>query len=405
MIYSSRIHNYEYAPIFIGYGGVFLKRVLSVVLILMILTGTAGAVDVLEEEAITIAAPYAVLMEQSTGTLLYEKQSHVHCSPASVTKIMTMLLVMEAMENGVIAPDTMVTASERAASMGGSQIWLEQGEWMSVDEMLKCVAVVSANDCAVALAEQIAGTEEAFVRQMNQRAKELGMVDTNFTNCTGLREDEDHYTSAYDIALMSRELLCHEEIKKYTTIWMDTIRNGEFGLSNTNKLIYYYDGATGLKTGFTTKAMYCLSASAERDGVEYIAVILHADTSSDRFESAKTLLSYAFANYERASLRPAEALPPVKVLLGTVDSVQPVYLGDEYKLTGKGSGENFTFDIQMVESVTAPVEEGQSLGTLLVQSGDEKIIEVEIVASTSVARLTFLNLCSQLIYVLLGLNM
>lgn len=405
MIYSSCIHNYEQAPISIGYGGVFLKRVLSFVLMLMILTGTAGAVDVLDEEAITIAAPYAVLMEQSTGTLLYEKQSHVHCSPASVTKIMTMLLVVEAMEAGVIAPDTVVTASERAASMGGSQIWLEQGERMSVDEMLKCVAVVSANDCAVALAEQIAGTEEAFVRQMNQRAKELGMVDTNFTNCTGLSEDEDHYTSAYDIALMSRELLSHEEIKEYTTIWMDTIRNGEFGLSNTNKLIYYYDGATGLKTGFTTKAMYCLSASAERDGVEYIAVVLHADTSSDRFESAKTLLSYAFANYERASLRPTEALPPVKVLLGTVDSVQPVYLGDEYKLTEKGSGENFAFDIQMEESVTAPVKEGQSLGTLLVQSGDETVMEIEIVASTSVARLTFLNLCSQLIHALLGLNM
>lgn len=370
----------------------------------MLLTGQAGAIDVLEGDAITIPAPYAVLMEKSTGTVLYEKASHERCSPASVTKVMTMLLVMEALESGTLSLDTMVSASETAASMGGSQIWLEQGERMSVSEMLKCVAVVSANDCAVALAEQIAGTEEAFVQQMNQRARELGMQDTNFTNCTGLHDDEDHYTSAYDIALMSRELLLHEGIKEYTTIWMDTIRGGEFGLSNTNKLIFYYDGATGLKTGFTSKAMYCLSASAEREGVEYIAVVLHADTSSDRFESAKTLLSYGFANYDLTSLRPEEALPPVKVLLGTANSVQPVYRGDEYLLTEKGTGANLSFEIRLSESIEAPVTEGQRLGALIVQKDNETVAEIDIVSSSSVGRLSFLNVYFGLLKALLGFS-
>ena len=381
-----------------------MKRIIAAVLSLMLLTGQAGAVEILEGDAITISAPYAVLMEKSTGTVLYEKASHEHCSPASVTKVMTMLLVMEALESGMLSPDTMITASETAASMGGSQIWLEQGERMSVSEMLKCVAVVSANDCAVALAEQIAGTEEAFVQQMNQRAQELGMLDTNFTNCTGLHDDEEHYTSAYDIAIMSRELLLHEEIKEYTTIWMDTIRGGEFGLSNTNKLIFYYDGATGLKTGFTSKAMYCLSASAKREGVEYIAVVLHADTSSDRFESAKTLLSYGFANYELTSLRPDEALPPVRVLLGTSESVQPVYQGDEYLLTEKGGSSDLSFDIRLSESIEAPVTEGQRLGALVVQKENETVAEIDIVSSSSVGRLSFPDVYLALLKALLGLS-
>lgn len=384
----------------------YLKQIISVILALVLLTGYARAVEPLEGGEITISAPHAVLMEKSTGTVLYEKQSHERCSPASVTKVMTMLLVMEALESGTLSLDTMVTASETAASMGGSQIWLEQGERMSVDEMLKCVAVVSANDCAVALAEQIAGSEEAFVQQMNQRARELGMEDTNFTNCTGLHDDDDHYTSAYDIALMSRELLLHEKIKDYTTIWMDTIRDGEFGLSNTNKLIFYYDGATGLKTGFTSKAMYCLSASAEREGVEYIAVVLHADTSNDRFESAKTLLSHGFANYGLTSLRPGEALPPVKVLLGTADSVQPIYQGDEFLLTEKGTGADLTFEIELCESIKAPVEEGQRLGTLIAANSEgESVAEIDIVSSAKVDRLTFWNVYIRLIGDLFGLDM
>lgn len=379
-----------------------MKKILGVCLAVCLLLTPVHAMEPLQEEAITIAAPYGLLMEKSTGTVIYEKGAHERCSPASVTKVMTMLLVMEAMESGTLTPDTVVTASEKAASMGGSQIWLEQGERMSAAEMLKCVAVVSANDCAVALAEQIAGTEEAFVQQMNRRAKELGMEDTNFTNCTGLHDDDAHYTSAYDIALMSRELLMHDSIKEYTTIWMDTIRNGEFGLSNTNKLIYYYDGATGLKTGFTTKAMYCLAASAERDGVEYIAVVLHADTSADRFESAKTLLSFGFANYALVSLRPPEALPPVPVELGGESVIQPVYSGAEYILEEKGRANALSFETELAESVTAPVTQGQVLGTLTVRDGGEIITQIDIISPTEVGKLSFWNVYSRLICAFLG---
>jgi D-alanyl-D-alanine carboxypeptidase (penicillin-binding protein 5/6) len=315
---------------------------------------------------------------------------------------MTMLLVTEAIEGGNITLDTMVTASEHAASMGGSQIWLEPGEQMSVSEMLKCVAVVSANDCAVALAELVCGTEEAFVQRMNERAAELGMEDTHFTNCTGLFDDDDHYTTAYDIALMSRALIGHDLIKQFTTVWMDTVREGAFGLSNTNKLIYYYDGATGLKTGFTSQAMYCLSATAERDGVEYIAVVLHADTSAERFDSAKTLLSYAFANYDLASLRPSEALPPVAVALGEQDSVQPVFDGNAYRLEEKGVLAQLSYEIDLPETVPAPVAEGQVLGTMTVYSGQEVLETVDIVASQSVERLTFGDVYGQLLGALIG---
>ena len=382
-----------------------MKKILSALLAVCLLLTPAYGVETLEGEAITIAAPYAVLIEKSTGTVIYEKDAHERCSPASVTKVMTMLLVVEALEQGKLSPDTMVTASAAAASMGGSQIWLEQGERMSVSEMLKCVAVVSANDCAVALAEQIAGTEEAFVQQMNRRAQELGMEDTNFTNCTGLHDDDMHYTSAYDIALMSRELLGHEEIKEYTTIWMDTIRGGEFGLSNTNKLIYYYDGATGLKTGFTSKAMYCLAASAERDGVEYVAVVLHAETSNDRFESAKTLLSYGFANYDLVSLRPSEALPPVPVQLGLADSVQPVYEGAEYLLEEKGTASALEFEMELADAVTAPVSQGQVLGTLTIRESGNVLAQVNIVSPVSVEKMSFWNVYFALICGILGRNM
>ncbi len=381
-----------------------MKKILSAFLAVVMLTGKAFAMETLTDGAISIPAPYAVLMEKSSGTVIYEKQSREHCSPASVTKVMTMLLVVEAIESGQISLDTMVTASSAAASMGGSQIWLEEGERMSVSEMLKCVAVVSANDCAVALAELVSGTEEAFVGRMNERAAELGMEDTHFTNCTGLYDDDSHYTCAYDIALMSRELILHELIKNYTTIWMDSVRDGEFGLSNTNKLIYYYDGATGLKTGFTSQAMYCLSATAEKDGTEYIAVVLHAETSSDRFESARTLLNYAFANYDIASLRPPQALPPVTVTLGKTDSVQPVYDGVEYMLEEKGVISSLDYEIELAESVEAPVAAGQKLGALTVSSGGKVVASVDIVASETVERLSFWDIYGRLIGSLVGLD-
>ena len=378
------------------------KTILPFVLSAILLTTPALASEPASGEAVAIQAPYAVLMEKSTGTVIYEKAAHERCAPASVTKVMTMLLVVEAIESGVLSLDTTVTASESACSMGGSQIWLEPGEQMSVSEMLKCVSVVSANDCAVALAEQIAGSEEAFVQRMNQRAGQLGMKDSHFTNCTGLYDDDDHYTSAYDIALMSRELIRHDMIKQYTTIWMDSIRNGEFGLSNTNRLIFGYEGATGLKTGFTAKAMYCLSATAERDGVEYIAVVLHGETSAQRFEDAKTLLNYGFANYSLASLRPGEALPPVLVTLGTADSVQPIFVGDEYILGEKGALSGLSYDISLAESVPAPVVKGQSLGHMTVKSGDKVLAEVDIAASESVERLSFWTVYGRLLGTLIG---
>lgn len=379
-----------------------MKKLLAALLAAVILTGSAWAAEPLTDEEIPIAAPYAVLMERSTGTVIYEKQSHEHCSPASVTKVMTMLLVVEALDDGTLSTEETVAASDKAASMGGSQIWLETGERMTVDEMLKCVAVVSANDCAVALAEHLCGTEEAFVRKMNLRAAELGMNDTHFTNCTGLFDDEEHYTSAYDIALMSRELMSHERIKAYTTIWMDTIRNGEFGLSNTNKLLRQFDGATGLKTGFTTQAMYCLSATAERDGVEYIAVVLHAATSAERFESAKALLSYGFANYELVSLRPPEALPPVAVELGTADSVQPVFDGAESLLAEKGALTGLDYSLELPESLEAPVAPEQKIGQMVVTAGEQELARVDILSSAAVERLSFWDIYGRILGSLVG---
>ena len=385
-----------------GYGGVCLKKFLSFLLAVILLTTPALAVEPAPEDAISVGAPHAVLMEKSTGTLLYEKAAHDRCPPASVTKVMTMLLVVEAIEAGTIGLDTVVTASDTACSMGGSQIWLEPGERMTVSEMLKCVAVVSANDCAVALAELIAGSEEAFVQKMNRRAAELGMADTHFTNCTGLADDDGHYTSAYDIALMSRELIGHDMIKDYTTIWMDSIRGGEFELSNTNRLISGFEGATGLKTGFTSKAMYCLAATAERDGVEFIAVVLHGESSDARFQDARTLLNYGFANYRLTSLRPGQALPPVPVELGKADSVQPIYQGDEYILEQKGTGGELRYDVDLDESVTAPVAQGQKLGTLTVRRGETMLARVEIVSSEDVERLSLFFIYERLFGVLIG---
>ena len=381
-----------------------LLAALTAFLLVLSMTDGAQALEILSGDDIPIEAPCAVLMEKTTGTVLYEKNAHERCAPASVTKVMTMLLVTEAIEAGVIGPDDMVTASETAASMGGSQIWLEAGERMSVDEMLKCVAVVSANDCAVALAELLCGTEDAFVKRMNERAAELGMADTHFTNCTGLRDDDEHYTTAYDIALMSRELISHESIKAYTTIWMDTVRNGEFGLSNTNKLIFYFDGATGLKTGFTSKAMYCLSATAERGGAEYIAVVLRAQSSAERFDSAKALLSYAFANYDLAPLRPQEALPPVRVVLGREESLQPVFDGSGTLLEEKGKLTGLRYEIDLAEAAEAPIYAGQKLGTMTVYGGEELLAEVDIVAPAEVERLSFRDVFVRLIGFLVGYN-
>ena len=365
-----------------------MKRICSALLIVMLLTMPVLAQPGSSEGTeITISAPSALLMERSTGAVLYEKDAYAHLAPASVTKVMTMLLVAEAVDAGTLTLEDTVTASARAASMGGSQIWLEEGERMSVGEMLKCVAVVSANDCCVALAEHLAGSEEAFVARMNRRAAELGMNDTHFVSCSGLSDSEEHYTCARDIAVMSRELLGHDLIRQYTTIWMDTIRNGEFGLSNTNKLIYYYPGATGLKTGFTSRAMYCLSASAEREGVEYIAVVLHCASSAERFESAKALLNYGFANYTLVQAEGKTPIPPVEVLLGESGSIQPGIAEGGALLVRKSEAGLLRWETVLPERVYAPVEAGEELGEMRVYSGDTLLRALPLVAPEAVERL------------------
>ncbi|MBQ1281086.1 MAG: D-alanyl-D-alanine carboxypeptidase [Oscillospiraceae bacterium] len=348
------------------------------------------AVTPAAEDAIPIDAPSAVLMERSTGTLLYEKNAHERLAPASVTKIMTLLLVMEAIESGRISWEDTVITSETAAAKGGSQIYLEVGEAMSMTDMVKAVVVSSANDCATALAEHIAGSEEAFAAMMNERAAALGMNDTHFVNCTGLDDDPaaaEHLTSAYDIALMSRELLRHDAIRDYTTLWMDTVRDGQFGLSNTNKLVRFFSGTTGLKTGFTQAAGYCLSASAMRDGTEYIAVVLGCETSDKRFSSAKALLEYGFANY--ALLTPLPEQPaPIPVTVGHAAAVQPVLTDAGDLLVGKGEAANAACEVILPESVEAPVAAGQTLGSVRITSGETLLAELPLVAAEEVARLT-----------------
>jgi D-alanyl-D-alanine carboxypeptidase (penicillin-binding protein 5/6) len=349
----------------------------------LLLLGTPAA------RAVDVAAPSALLMEKETGTVLFAKDEHTQREPASVTKVMTLLLTMEAVDSGQLTYDTMVTASAHACSMGGSQIWLKENEQMSVSDMLKAVCVVSANDCAVALAEQVAGSEEAFVERMNQRAQELGMNDTHFCNATGLPA-AGHVTSAYDIALMSRELILnHPDIRQYTTIWMDTLRDGTSQLVNTNRLIRFFDGATGLKTGSTDNALYCLSGTAERDGMELIAVIMKDATSNQRFEDAKTLLNHGFSTYALRKIALDAPLPPVPVELGAQATVQPVLSEGGALLLEKSKAGNLSQTVELAETVTAPVSPGDRLGTLTVASGEEIVAELPILAGESVPRVTY----------------
>ncbi len=366
-----------------------MKRLFAALLAVSCLMIPSAAVSGAPE----VNAVAALLMEKESGTVLYEKNAHEKLEPASVTKVMTMLLIMEALEEGRIKLEEPVIVSASAsiaafaAGMGGSQVYLKEGEQMSVHDMLKAIAVASANDASVALAEHIAGSENGFVEMMNRRAAELGMNDTTFKNCTGLPAD-GHVTSAYDIAVMSRALLQYPKIREYTTIWMDTLRNGQFGLSNTNKLIRFYQGATGLKTGSTSSALYCLSATAERDGMELIAVVLKSPTSTTRFESAKSMLNFGFANYAMLDVYPGEALPPVDVLLGTELTVQPELSRSSRILIDKADKNKVTTSIQLVDNVEAPVEKGQKLGAMTVCIDGDTYDTIPIVAGQSVERLT-----------------
>lgn len=331
-------------------------------------------------------AKSAILMEESTGNILYESNPDERLPIASVTKVMTMLLIMEAVDSGKISLDDMVTVSENAMRYGGSTMFLETGEQLTVNDMLKGIAVASANDGCVAMAEHLAGSESAFVDMMNERAKELGMENTHFMNTNGLDED-DHYSSARDVAIMSRELMKHETIFNYTSIWMDTLRGGKFQLANTNKLIRFYDGANGLKTGSTSKALCCLSAAAKRNDMQLIAVVLGAPTSAERFASAKSLLDYGFANYAvNTQITAGDEVQKIAVEKG-VDKEVDVVAGDSCStLVKKGQEDNITKEIKIDETITAPIEAGQKIGTMTISRDGEVIADIDLNASSAVEK-------------------
>ena len=365
-----------------------MKRILPLLLIFALLLCIPVRADDL-----TLDAPSALLMEKATGTVLFAKDEHTPREGASVTKVMTLLLTMEAIDSGALSYDDTVTGSAHAASMGGSQIWLKEGEQMRAEDLIKAVCVVSGNDAAVALGEHLAGSEEAFVERMNARAKELGMNDTHFLNCTGLPA-EGHVTSAYDIALMSRELILHHpDIRRFTTIWMDSLRDGESLLVNTNKLVRFYPGATGLKTGSTSSAKYCISATAEKDGMELIAVVLGGSTSDKRFADAKALLNYGFAAYTLLPVVPESPLPAVPVTLGVRRQVQAVLPQGSVLLLEKNRAIALTQSLTLSETLEAPVEQGDTLGSLDLFTADGTLLSsLPLLAGESVARLTWRQL-------------
>jgi len=362
-----------------------MKRCIFLLLLLLALwPASAAAVE------LDIEARSALLMEKETGQVLYTKNEHEKLEPASVTKVMTLLLTMEAIDRGAIAYDDVVTVSAYAASMGGSNVYLAEGEQITVEDLLKAVCVASGNDASVALAEHVSGVTELFVAEMNNRARELGMKDTHFVNCHGLPA-EGHVSSAADIAIMSRELILnHPDLRRFTTIWMDSLRGGEFQLANTNKLIRFYDGATGLKTGSTSSAGYCVSATAERDGMELIAVVLKGSTSQQRFEDAKTMLNYGFSTYALHAVEAAEPFAPLSVPLRMQETVA-LKLPETGRqvLVKKAQIAGLTQEVSLPETVDAPVEEGQQLGVLTVRDGETVVLEVPIQAAESVEKLTW----------------
>ncbi|MDO4846893.1 MAG: D-alanyl-D-alanine carboxypeptidase family protein [Clostridiaceae bacterium] len=379
-----------------------MKKTLSFILVcvLLFLTFQLGAYAAdYPEMQVEVHCKSAVLMEASTGRVLMAKDADMQVYPASVTKIMSLLLVTEAIDRGQIALTDIVTASAYASKKGGSQIWLKEGEQMTVDDMLKATAVASANDACTALGEFIAGSEDAFVNKMNERAKELGMNNTHFENCTGLDDTADgHLTTAYDIALMSRELLKHERIRNYSTIWTDTLRGGETALTNTNKLIRFYDGATGLKTGTTSKAGCCVSATAERDGLELIAVVMGSDNSNDRFNSARAMLDWGFANYSSVELAVDQTLiVPISVINGREDIITPDLPETQRAVVAKGRQADIVQVVELPVDVEAPVENGQTLGTVSFKLDGEDLAVYTLKAPHSVEKLSFFERWKRLV--------
>ena len=337
-----------------------------------------------------IKAKSAILMEVNTGKILYEQNADEKLPPASITKIMSLLLVMEAIDGGKMSLEDVISASEHACSMGGSQIWLEPGEAMTVDELLKAAVIASANDATVALGEQIAGSEEGFVAMMNARATELGMTNTHFVNATGL-DAEGHISSAHDVAIMSAELIKHDLIKNYSTVWMDTLRDGESELVNTNKLVRFYEGTTGLKTGTTSGAGYCLSATAERNGLELVAVIMSGDTSNDRFNGAKKLLDYGFANYEYSSVSPILERTELEIKNGVQKTVKTNAPNDFHALLKKSETSAIEQRVNLSENLTAPLKKGDIVGSVEFYLNGEVIGSVDIVTDETVNKMSFLT--------------
>ena len=369
-----------------------IGALLAALCLLALLPTTADAVE------LPLTSRAALLMEKTTGQILFAQNEHEALEPASVTKIMTLLLTMDAIDSGALSYDDVVTVSANAAGMGGSQVFLAEGEKITVEELLKSVCVSSGNDAAVALAEKVSGVTELFVEQMNNRAKGLGMDDTHFVNCTGLTA-KGHVTSAYDIALMSRELLTrHPDIRRFTTIWTDTIRGGAFGLANTNKLIRFYDGATGLKTGYTASAGYCISATAEREGMELIAVIMKGETADKRNTDAKALLNYGFSTYALVSAAPEEPLPALPVSMGQAEQVS-LTLPEEgvTALVEKGRVSALERRVDLPSSLTAPVAAGQTVGTLTLLDGETEVLTVPILAAEDAPRRSWSGLFAQLL--------
>ena len=379
-----------------------MKRFTSFLLALTIIVGQISIVFADTKEAkLDISSKSAVLMDASTGKILYEKNSHEKLPPASVTKVMTMLLICEALESGKIKEDDDVQISEVASSMGGSQIFLEPGEIQKVDTLLKSIAVASANDACVAMAEYVGGSVEEFVVLMNKRAKELGMNDTNFVNTNGLPVD-NHYTSAYDIALMSKELLKHKKISKYLTTWMDEVvvgkKQAKIGISNTNKLVKHYQGATGVKTGFTQQAKYCLSASALRNNTHLIAVTLCAETSPIRFKDATNLLNYGFANYESVKICGAnDKVATVKFEKGEKENVDLVAKDDLSVLIKKGDKKDFTKKVQIKDDLKLPIKKNTELGVVKVYRGDELVGESKIINTEDINKASYLQMLRGLV--------
>lgn len=354
------------------------------------LVETSGEIG---ENFLDLSCESAILISQDTGEVLYEHNAHEKLRPASVTKVMTILLIMEEIDSGRLSYSDKIACSENASSMGGSQIWLDATEELTVDEMLKAICVVSANDCTVAMAEHIAGSEEMFVEKMNQRAKELGMNDTTFKNCHGIDED-GHETSSYDIALMSRELLKnHPEITKYTTIWMDSLRDGKSELVNTNKLIKNYQGATGLKTGSTSLALFNLSASATRENLSLIAVVMRAPTTKERFSCARKLLDYGFSNYQYKKLAEKDCeVMKVPVMKGTEAEVAVKYSDSVGKVMKKKEDGNVEQEVIINGDIIAPIQKGDVLGKVFYRVNGEELASVELVADSSVEKLSFFNM-------------